>query len=347
MKLNQIFRFGLQLIYAKLFNQRIPFQISIRVTEQCNQNCTYCIDDYDRKGVPPPSKEQLFTLIDEFAELGTRHITLVGGEPLLRDDIVDIIQHIKKHNIHCSLTTNGRLINQRIEILQHLDLLSISLDGDRQEHDAYRGEGSHAAAIHALQLAREHNVPVLIICTVTNKTDHQLKYLINLIEKYHCRLTFEVLNPIFHKDGSITLRQEDMGKEAVNTLLEYWRNHSHPRIWASDSVLKYIQNWPFTYKTFRIFKKQIPDDFHPIRCYAGKYSVYVETNGNLVPCCLLRKDFQPTNAFAIGTKNAWKQMNQNECLTCRSIGCNMQNSLFSLDLRTIFNFLRTMRNHHH
>lgn len=342
MKYSNIVDLGMRILYAKIMKQLIPFQISIRVIEQCNQRCSYCIGDYPRRGIRAPTTEQLLELIDGFARLGTKHITLTGGEPLLRDDIHDIVRRIKKHKINCSLTTNGRLIGRHMAVLRNLDLLSVSLDGDKLAHDTYRGKGSYEAAIGAIKIGRTTGVPVQLICTVTNLTDFKLQSLIAVAERYNCVLTFELLNPLFNSDGTVALRLEDAGEKGINSLLDYQLRNKNPRILDSSYVLKYVRNWPFSDNTFRLFRKQIPVGFKPIWCYAGRFSAFIETNGDLVPCCLIRPDYHPVNVFELGAEEAWGQMPKNDCVTCRALGGNMFNSLFALQPGTILNFLRTV-----
>ncbi|MHB8155115.1 MAG: radical SAM protein [Candidatus Omnitrophota bacterium] len=342
MKYSEIINVGTRMVFARIMKHRVPFQISIRVTEQCNQHCSYCIGDFTRGGTYPPTTKQLLDLIDGFAQLGTKHITLLGGEPLLRNDINEIVCRVKEYKINCSITTNGRLIGKSRNILTKIDLLSISLDGDAPTHDAYRGEGSHSAAITALNIAKEIGVPVQIICTVTNLTDIKLKYLTEIAEKYACMITFELLNPIFNQDGTITLRAEDIGENKAKELLDFHLKNKNKRIQVSSSVLKYVGDWPFSYNTFRMFKKFIPIGFNPVHCYAGYFSGFIEANGDLTPCCLIRNDYNPVNVFELGVKEAWKQMPVNNCATCRSIGCNMFNTLFEMQPDTIHNFLRIL-----
>jgi len=340
MKCNNIIALGTRILYAKMMHKRIPFQISLRVTEECNQNCSYCLNDYHRRGVKAPTTKQLLEMIDGFAKLGTKHITLLGGEPFLRNDIHDIVCRIKKHKINCSLTTNGRLIDKHIAVLKDLDLLSVSLDGDKFAHDSYRGDGSYEAAIHAIKVAQTIGVSVQLICTVTNLTDFKLQNLIIIAERYNCMLTFELLNPLFNSDGTVTLRPEDAGKKGIDLLIDYQLKNRNSRILISTYVLKYVRDWPFSYNVFRLFRKQIPTSFKPIWCYAGRFSAFIETNGDLMPCCLIRADYRPVNVFKLGVKEAWRQMPENDCVTCRTLGCNMFNALFALQLSTLFNFLR-------
>ncbi|NQS90619.1 radical SAM protein [Patescibacteria group bacterium] len=336
-------RLGIKILFAKIIKKPIPFQVFIRVLEQCNQRCSYCKGDYPIQSFKPPTTKQLLELIDGLAYLGTKRITLTGGEPLLRDDIHVIIRHIKSHGINASLTTNGRLINKHIKSIRDLDLLSVSIDGDRFCHDAYCGKGSYDAAIHAIKVARNIGVPVQLLCTVTRLTDPKLASLIEIAERYDCSITFDLLNPFFNIDGSMSLRPEDAGEEAINSFFSYQIKHRNPRVVPSLYVLKYIRNWPASYTTFRLFYNQIPPGFKPIKCYAGHFSALIETNGDLMPCCFMRPDYSPTNVFELGVEKAWQYMPKNNCITCRAIGYNMFNALFSFHFGSLSHFLKVMR----
>jgi len=238
MKLKNLINLGLRIPLAKITKKRIPFQMFIRLIEQCNLHCTYCMDDYPRDGFKQPKTNQLLDVIDGLARLGTQRITLMGGEPLLRNDIEKIVCRVKNHGIDCSLTTNGKLIDKYIPMLKNLDQLSISLDENKSYHDEYRGKGTWDVAMHALKVARSHGIPVQLMCTVTKLTDPKLKNLFTLAEKYDCIVDFNIVRPLFNEDGTTTLRPEALSKENVDKLLDFHIKHPHSRLVHNPSVMQ-------------------------------------------------------------------------------------------------------------
>lgn len=340
MKFSNIINLGIRLPLAKITKRRIPFQVHIRLLEQCNQKCTYCIGDYPRRSLKPPTTQQILTLIDGLTRLGTKRITLFGGEPLLRGDIDKIVTHTKSHKIDCALITNGKRIDKHKNILKELDLISFSLDSDKTSHDTYRGEGTWDTTIHAIKTARSCGVPVQLLCTITRLTDPKLTDLLTIAERYDCSVDFDPVHPLFNADGSTTLRPEDPKEEMVEKLLDYHIRHPNLRIALSPHVLKYVRNWPAGYATYNLFYEQIPSGLNPIHCHAGRFSAVIESNGDLVPCCVPRPDYKPVNAFNLGIEKAWQKMPQNNCLTCRSLADNMFNALFSLQPHSLLYFLR-------
>jgi MoaA/NifB/PqqE/SkfB family radical SAM enzyme len=96
---------------------------------RCNLSCAYCneYDDYS-KPVPLPT---MLARIDRLADLGTRIITLSGGEPLLHPELDDIIAAMRRRGVLACMITNGYLlVPERIQRLNRagLDHMQISID---------------------------------------------------------------------------------------------------------------------------------------------------------------------------------------------------------------------------
>ncbi len=92
----------------RLFDQK-PLQCSLYVTDQCNLDCAYCTE-YDNSR-PHPALDDLKRWLDHIRGLGTVRVALVGGEPLMHPDIVEVVRHARGLGLATSLTTNGFLLN--------------------------------------------------------------------------------------------------------------------------------------------------------------------------------------------------------------------------------------------
>lgn len=115
--------------------QRTIDYTRISVTSDCNLRCFYC--KRESPGIPTPDDQQMKTgeiktLIELLAEMGIRKIRFTGGEPLLRPDIVDLVQIAKSTTgiETVSLTTNGTLLEKHFEALVSagLDGINLSID---------------------------------------------------------------------------------------------------------------------------------------------------------------------------------------------------------------------------
>lgn len=116
------------------FNRRIDY-LRISVTDRCNLRCTYCMP---AEGVVPKnhtdilSYEKIVEVAREAIELGIRKIRLTGGEPLVRKNILALVEQLKKLPglKELTLTTNGVLLETMASPLKEagIDRINISLD---------------------------------------------------------------------------------------------------------------------------------------------------------------------------------------------------------------------------
>ncbi len=111
------------------FNRKIT-NLRISVTDRCNLNCFYC----HKEGIFQRSENELTSdeikeITTAFKELGIKKVKITGGEPLLRNDIVEIVQKIPKFD-EVSMTTNGILLEKYAFDLKEsgLSRVNISLD---------------------------------------------------------------------------------------------------------------------------------------------------------------------------------------------------------------------------
>lgn len=179
-----------------------PFLLEIRPTYRCNLNCLSCFKHADfyetekEKNKNEVSKETYIQLIREASALGVRDCLISGGgEPLLREDIIDIMQEIKSGHMKGELITNGTLFSEeKIKKLVSCgwDHVIFSIDGpDSKTNDYLRGkEGSFDKSVWAIKKFSEFKeimhvtTPSITIATVlSNRNYNQLKNMVQLCIK--------------------------------------------------------------------------------------------------------------------------------------------------------------------
>lgn len=127
--------------------------LRLSITPRCNLNCIYCRPGYCPTGFDPYAQAQLMTpdeidrLVGVLVGLGINKVRLTGGEPLVRNDLEEIIARITRHPEikDLSLTTNGQDLAGRAAALKKAGLMriNISLDSLREERfKAITGNGS-------------------------------------------------------------------------------------------------------------------------------------------------------------------------------------------------------------
>lgn len=150
-----------QLVKFKINGRPHPLILQVQVTKRCNLSCFYCYRDAENiKDKDDMTLQTFKCLIDQASQLGTRWVRLLGGEPLIRNDIGQMVDYVKSKGMLCEMNTNGYFLTQRIHQLTNLDSLVISIDGAEHTHDLCRGKGSYHVAITALDLAKQLKLPL-------------------------------------------------------------------------------------------------------------------------------------------------------------------------------------------
>ena len=111
--------------------ERPILSLRITITNRCNENCLYCHHDGMVTSKDERTSDELYTICKIAKKIGVRKIRLSGGDPLIRKDIVEIVEKIASLDFKdISLTTNGVLLDQYAQDLKNagLDRVNVSLD---------------------------------------------------------------------------------------------------------------------------------------------------------------------------------------------------------------------------
>jgi radical SAM protein with 4Fe4S-binding SPASM domain len=141
----------------------VPVVVVWNFTNRCNLNCLHCHQDsifpsgnrhtLDRHEL---NRSEAFKVVENMANAGVSILTFSGGEPLTRLDLYDVVKYADDNGMHCTLATNGTLIDDKVaERLYDSGIrgVEIGLDGATQEtHDLLRNSpGSFNAAIKGIK----------------------------------------------------------------------------------------------------------------------------------------------------------------------------------------------------
>lgn len=140
----------------RTWTSRSPVWCAWQVTYRCNFRCAFCSYWRDPMGAMPEQSVEAFRAGSrKLAKLGSLLISLAGGEPLLRNDIAEVVRAVGKYHLPF-LTTNGWLATPELarELFgAGLWGVSVSLDyADAKRHDKARGmPGAFDRAVQALE----------------------------------------------------------------------------------------------------------------------------------------------------------------------------------------------------
>ena len=111
--------------------ERPILSLRITITNRCNENCIYCHHDGMVSSKDEMTPDEIHTICKVAKKIGVRKIRLSGGDPLVRKDIVEIVEKIASLDFKdISLTTNGVLLGKYAKDLKEagLDRINVSLD---------------------------------------------------------------------------------------------------------------------------------------------------------------------------------------------------------------------------
>ena len=158
------------------------------MTQRCNLKCVHCyahaVEPSAHKD--PISTEQAKAMIDDLAQFGAPVILFSGGEPLVREDLVDLAKYATSKGMRAVISTNGTLITKaKAKELKEVGLsyVGISLDGAETVHDQFRGvAGSYKLALKGVENCQAEGLKVGLRFTINKRNAAEIPHLFDLIE---------------------------------------------------------------------------------------------------------------------------------------------------------------------
>lgn len=147
--------------------------VSWMTTNCCNLMCAHCYQNADERNERELSTLEAKVMISQIAQAGFKVMIFSGGEPLLRGDIFELVEHAASCGLRPVFGTNGTLITPKAaRRLKSAGAcaMGISIDSvKREEHDSFRGvQGAYEAALSGIEACREARLPFQIHTTVTD-----------------------------------------------------------------------------------------------------------------------------------------------------------------------------------
>ena len=177
-----------------------PICLTWELTYACNLACTHCLSSSGRRDPNELTTSEALALIDEIAAMKVFYINVGGGEPMIRRDFFEIVEHAVSRGIGVKFSTNGTRIDarsaRRLATIDYLDV-QISIDGaDARTSDLVRGVGSYAAARRAMDHLRDASFgPFKVSVVMTRDSVEQLDDLEALARGYGAQLRLTRLRP--------------------------------------------------------------------------------------------------------------------------------------------------------
>lgn len=158
------------------------------MTKRCNLKCVHCYAKaVDPEGVDDISTDQAKTMIDDLAAYGAPVMLFSGGEPLVRQDLVELASHATSRGMRAVISTNGTLITkEKARELKSVGLsyVGISLDGGEEIHDRFRAvPGSFKKALQGVANCQAEGLKVGLRFTINKRNQGEVPKLFEIIRE--------------------------------------------------------------------------------------------------------------------------------------------------------------------
>jgi len=284
-----------------------PYRMDLAITYRCNNKCLHCY-----AGGPRETKElttqEWFRVMDKLLKLGIPHVVFTGGEPTLRDDLLQLIAHTQDIGLVSGLVTNGRRLKDEAYFKSFvdagLDHVQITLESyDPKVHDRITGvKGSWSETVQGLK-----NAIASPIYTISNTTLNQynVKGILKTIDFVH-RLglqQFACNSLIYSGKAPEVAKDFALDEASLEPILTQIRDH------ARKLGMGFTWYTPTEYCVLNPLQLELGIK----SCSACRISMCTEPDGTVIPC---QSYFTPLGSIV---KDDWKKIWQNPlCLKLRA-----------------------------
>lgn len=166
--------------YTKGFGERLaqkrdmmgfPRSVVFEITHRCNLRCRHCcvVPELDKKELSTKEAKSIF---EQLIEAGCLHLTLTGGEPLVRGDIFSLMDYARRIGLFIHLLTNATLITAKVaDKLKELKLVSLEMSFHSLKKERFdwftQVEGSFDKVMEAIRLLRERRQELTLKINIT------------------------------------------------------------------------------------------------------------------------------------------------------------------------------------
>ncbi len=157
-------------------------------TVRCNLGCKHCYAAAeDEEGEGELSTSDAKKMIMDLADYGVPVLIFSGGEPLIRDDLFELIQFTKDQGIRAVISTNGTLLDRENvdrAVKAGADYIGVSVDGVPEVNDEFRGEkGAFDRAVKGIRNSLEGGLKTGLRYTITEYNMGDMEKVINMLRE--------------------------------------------------------------------------------------------------------------------------------------------------------------------
>lgn len=276
-----------------------PYQVVWELTLACDLNCRHCGSRAGKARDDELTTPEALRLCEELVALGTRRVTLAGGEPTLRQDWPMIANALTSKGVNVNILSNGRSWDAdkaRQAKLYGLEAVAFSLDGCEATHSYVRRVPGHFEhLLDAIDLTRAAGVEVAVVTMLNRRNLGELEQMRALladhdVASWQLQLGNPSGNMADHPD--LVLEPADM-LDIVPRVAAMKQLPGRPRLFVGDNIGYYGEHEA----VLRDRSKVVP---FWVGCRAGCHVLGIESNGNIKGCLSLPSERNGEDRFVEG-----------------------------------------------
>jgi cyclic pyranopterin phosphate synthase len=198
----------------------IPVKVlRVALTQRCNLNCIYCHHEgecsYSNNGRKEITIDEIENLLEVSKDLGIKKVRFTGGEPLLRKDIVEIVEIASKYMEDISISTNGTLLSGRISDLKKAGVSRVNVTLNTLSNETYKsitGKDILQDVLEGIEKTYEEKIfPIKVNMVVMQRNYREIKDMIKytkdgmVLQLIELISTKDDLDSEFYKDNYASL----------------------------------------------------------------------------------------------------------------------------------------------
>lgn len=272
-----------------------PLRVHLQVTNLCEVRCRHCAQQ-TRDAFPNElTFEEIKKFLDELVSIGTYEINIGGGEPFLRDDLLQIITYARKIGMNVSLSTSGlfvsRVVAKKIAEVG-LKKIRISFDGATEKsYDYFRGKGTYRRAIRGIKTLRElFEIPIEVHTILMKPNLNEILTILRAVQKLRCNVwSVDFIKPIgFAQEMKQFHLTNADATQTMKTIM---------RLSETSSVKIVMPQFPF-----KAPKKGV---YRGFGCVGANLYCFVSARGDVRPCAFVSDDYTSGNIRKTHIRNIW------------------------------------------
>ncbi|HEV2763023.1 MAG TPA: GDL motif peptide-associated radical SAM/SPASM maturase [Pyrinomonadaceae bacterium] len=290
------------------YERLTPVHVVWEITLACDLKCNHCGSRAGRRRPNELTTEECFDLVRQLARMGTREISLIGGEAYLRRDWLDIVREIRAQGMNCAMQTGALHLNEervRQAAEAGVQSVGVSIDGLEETHDRLRGvKGSYAAAFEALRLLRKYGVMSSVNTQITSQVIPQLREMLNLFveagaKNWQVQLTVAMGRAADHPE--LLLQPYDL-LELMPLLAELWHEGAERGL-----LLQPGNNIGYFGPFESLWRGHGDESVHWQSCNAGQNTMGIEADGTIKGCpSLTTSPYAGGNVRDLSVEEIWR-----------------------------------------